>query len=247
MPSSAPSTRRAGFTLLEVIIGATLFSVVLLIALQGLSESTKATELTIAQADLRQEGNNVLEKLTRDLMSTQAAWTGGDAHSIQFYRVTRTDPKFDVTSGTPLKEGGGDPVIYEYSQRDVTSPLLTLNFANTSNASRITNGTGASIICRELAVSGDKVRTTDTALTSGFKVSATRGTPGSIVSIGFPAGLLSSSPAYVFGDAPTTLTIQLVLKRQLGRRFSGELGTAGLWYAYVFLQTQVQLRASSTY
>ncbi|MEZ0229442.1 MAG: type II secretion system protein J [Planctomycetota bacterium] len=241
--STRARARRAGFSLLEVVIAASLFSVVLLISLQGITESTEASKLAIAQADLRRIGDGVLEQITRDLRSTHARWTGGAAHSIEFYRVTNAEPRFDITTGYPLAEGGGNPVIYEYAQRSASATLLTLNFAARSSATNITNGTNAITICRELAVSGDKIHPSDSStLTGGFNITAVR----QGVTISFP-GLLSANAANVFTDAPTTLRIELILKRRLGKRFSNELGTAGDWNAFAALQTEIQLKASGNY
>ncbi len=229
--------------MLEVVIAATLFSVVLLIALQSISESTEATRLSIAQADLRRIGDNVMEQITRDLRSTQARWAGGNANKIQFYRVTKAEPKFDLTTGYPLAEGGNDPVIYEFGQLDTSSPILTLNFAARSSAGNITAGTNARQICRELAVSGDRIHPSDaTALTGGFNITPLR----QGVATAFP-GLLSAAATNVFTDVPVTLRIELILKRRLGKRFSNELGTAGDWNAFAVLQTELQLKASGQY
>jgi prepilin-type N-terminal cleavage/methylation domain-containing protein len=242
--TSARRARGAGFSLLEVIIAATLFSVVVLIALQGINESTEASRLAIAQADLRRIGDGILEQISRDLRSTQARWCGGDAHRIQFYRVTRAEPRFDITTGYPLAEGGNDPVIYEYAQRSTASTLLTLNFAARSSAVNITNGTNALAICRELAVAGDRIHPGDVStITGGFNITPLR--QGS--ALGFPVGLLSANAANIFADVPTTLRIELILKRRLGKRFSNEPGTAGDWNAFAALQTDIQLKASGNY
>jgi prepilin-type N-terminal cleavage/methylation domain-containing protein len=62
MRSSVGSTRPAsgGFSLLEVTIATSLFSVVMIVALTTMKESTDATNIATTQADLRRTGDIIL-------------------------------------------------------------------------------------------------------------------------------------------------------------------------------------------
>ncbi len=95
MRFSARSTER-GTTLLEVSIGSALLASVIGLALGQIGESADATKAVTAQADLRRTAEGVLERLSRDLRSTQARFVSAQGGAIELYKVVDYDPDGDV-------------------------------------------------------------------------------------------------------------------------------------------------------
>src|SRR4051812_11212007 len=95
MRSSRHSTER-GATLLEVAIASALLAVVLSVSMSQVTEATDATKVTAAQADLRRVAGGVLERIVRDLRSTQARFVATDASTIELYKITDFEPNAEV-------------------------------------------------------------------------------------------------------------------------------------------------------
>ena len=238
MSRSAPSTerrraRRRGFTLLEVMIASTIFAIVMIIALSQMSESTDLTRLAVAQADLRQNAQAALDRIARDLRSTQARYVGANAAQLQFRQFTPLDPKIDA-SGNPIltKDSGSLLVAYEYAQfAPATNDQLSYNFGSTlATANRIT-------IAKELWTSGSGQNPPGLTPAAGFNVSVAA--PATL------PGLLTAN--LTFPDQPVAVKVQIVMQRKLGKRLAGDPNAGADWYVYAVEETQILLRPSSAY
>lgn len=122
MPSSANrSPGSAGTTLLEVVVGTAILGVVLLLAFSTLVEGAAAGKALTADADLRARADHALERIARDLRSTQtgAGAVATTASSISFFPMTGAD-----ASG-PLF--GAQAASYSWTASDASLPNLALS------------------------------------------------------------------------------------------------------------------------
>jgi prepilin-type N-terminal cleavage/methylation domain-containing protein len=257
MRYSARSTdRRAGFTLLEVIIAVSIFSVVLIVALSQMNESGEAVRLATLQADLRKSGERVLAQIVKDVRSTQTVYSGANSGALEMARVAG----FDTTNRLNILEGnsagtsanvvGNSTIIYKYSQPTGDNSsfggdknLGCLVFERGSKSSLVANAPPLTTrLCQELAKIGD----TDWPYPSagpvnGFEISR-------VDNVALP-GLLTANTAFANYNsqaAPVTLRIKLVLKRAAG--FSQNTPTnVKKQFVWTTLDTQVQLRTDESY
>lgn len=237
MCSSPRSTsRRAGFTLLEILVASTIFAVVLVLALTQIQESSGVTREATVQADLRRIGDDILARIVRDLRSTQSRYvsvsTTGDR--IEFYRVVG----FDVANQENLLDNGtaaglvGPPLTnsahYVYAYRQSGTDLEFV-FDTRANVTNRFNGNNKITLCQELNPAATPVEE------RGLRFSAAQGMPG----------LVSTNVNFVFPDEPRELNIQLVLRRRVGKRtVSGNLVDV---FAQARLLTHVDLKPSRAY
>jgi hypothetical protein len=183
MRSSARNV--SGFTLLEVTIAATLLTIILIVALSHVEESTNAVTGTSVQADLRRIGEGALQRLTRDLRSTQARYVTTTASTIQLYVLSGFNPDagapllIGASGSVPPPSGGGDPLVWSWRQSGTTLQVL---FATQSTLASAT----AVDICGEL---------TPVSAGGGFLVSPASG-------------------GTAFSDAPVPLRVELALQRK---------------------------------
>jgi prepilin-type N-terminal cleavage/methylation domain-containing protein len=257
MRSSAPSTeRRAGFTLVEVVVAASLFSVVLVLALANVGESVDAAKLTTVQSELRRTGERVMTAIVKDLRSTQIVYCGASSSGIEFAKVS----SFDTASGRVILEGnaagtsanaiGNGTIVYRYSQPATDNStfggdrnLGSLRFQRGPLAS-FANAPPLSItLTQELALPGDPdwpySATLGALVNGGFQVSR--------VPDGTLPGLLTENATNTFAPyktsaRPITLQLKLVLKRTIGLTAAHRRQ-----YAWATVDTMVQLRADASY
>lgn len=246
MRPSARSTelRRAGFTLLETMIAATILAVVLVVALTQMGESTQATKLVVAQSDLRRQAETVLEQMVRDLRSTQTRFVGGSnatvgRHSVQFYKVKDYDavarqPALEAvnnaTVAPPTATLDTGPLLYEYAQTSRTldagrTECLEYKFQTRAN---FATAAGRSLAAELVPASAG----------GGFTLTPSTPFRGLISAL---VGNADTGQVPYFADAPTALTIRLAMRRRIGQLPTGD------WFATIQLQTQVELRPSENY
>src|SRR5689334_19696269 len=83
--------RRRGFSLLEVIVAASIFSVVMIVALSQIKESGDAAKLSTVQADLRKQGEKCLNDIVRDVHCALSPYSSykadANANELQFCKV----------------------------------------------------------------------------------------------------------------------------------------------------------------
>ncbi|MEZ0229256.1 MAG: type II secretion system protein J [Planctomycetota bacterium] len=256
MRYSARSTdRRAGVTLLEVIIGVSIFSVVLIVALSQMNESGDAVRLATLQADLRKNGERVLAAIVKDVRSTQTCYSGAatNGSALEMAKVSGFDTtnKLNIlegnVAGTSANVVGNSTVLYKYSQPSTDNStfggdknLGCLVFEKGVKTA-VAAGTAplTTKLCQELAKFGD----TDWpygGTVNGFEVSRVDG-------VALP-GLLTGNLAFTTYNtqaAPVTLRIKLILKRAVGFTQTGV--SVKKQFVWTTLDTQVQLRTDESY
>lgn len=266
MRFSARRTERSrGFSLLEVIVAASIFSVIMIVALSQIKESGDAAKLSTVQADLRKQGEKCLNDVVRDLRSSLAPYAGAGlatgtgtaspANSIQFCKVAG----YNATTKLPLLFGDLKGTVAS----GIDAPGVTLGTPITGNA--ITNngtfifgysqpagsnnlvfsyGTKTAwaastqtnvILSSELASIGD-TQPTVAGTVDGFSVAWTTGQATKL--------LVSSGAPIPFYDQPTQLTVKLVLKRRISGKVAAGVAEQ---FAWTTVQTIVQLRADENY
>lgn len=270
--STEPVARaRGGFTLIEVIIAVAIFSIVIAIGLQQVSESTDATRTVTAQADLRRVGEGVMNEVVRDLRSTLAPFAGvattNDA--IEFWRVTELD--FDSSGngiGRPPLNG---PVNFRWTlapnsdddddDDGISGMPAPYPRIETKPANETKPTFGQTLIHRY------KQSGTDLLHQYGKRSELTGASPTTIVMTkelapvndnqpgvgtvsGFTVTADQPSPGLMtidgnnrFRDKPTIVTLKLVLKRLIGVHPK----TFDKQYAWVTITNKVELRPTRKY
>jgi type II secretion system protein J len=117
MRSTLHERRVTGFTLIEVLIALTIFSVVMLSALtifRGASQSWRRGEL---QTDLMQRARGVAEQIARQLAAAVATPWGsvrfeGTAEAVYFVTVTPREGRSDLLEVGFWREG--ETLFYHY-------------------------------------------------------------------------------------------------------------------------------------
>ncbi len=239
------------------MVATAIFAIVIGLALQQITESTDVTRTTTAQADLRRTADNVLSLIVRELRSTQARFASADSTGIECWRVVGFDPgtgstaqippitpAISATSAHPLiqvKSGAATPptaadcVIHQYDRNGTTPDglygILRYRFGadNLGSASTIE-------LSRELALPNDPDLPANYAAVpnGGFEITSSTTLPGR----------MSASSSNRFTDAPTTVTIRLVLKRLISRDRASNYNRQYVWATTA---TSVMLKASASY
>lgn len=248
MRPSARSTRRrdGGFTLVEMIIVAALFALVLGVALQGLLDSTQASTYSTVQADLRRIGQDVLSRMAQDIRCTQAqhayagkygggAVTTGDTLDLQrvtgFNGSTSTvsyDTQFirySCPTGSVTPDGRyGILRLVRGTAAQVSGATLNTSVATTSGGGTLAE------LCRELEPPPGGFQITAADSTTPFVL----GHDSTAMSL---AGPLVAGTGTSFTDEFVRLKVKLVLRRLTGldKNYTPTFVT-------VHMQTEVTLR-----
>ena len=90
MKRPLPSERLAAYTLMEILISMTIFSVVLVAAIQATSALTSYDSLATAQDDLQNEGKAIIRRISDDM--TLTSWYFPDSLNITAAPSTVTYP-----------------------------------------------------------------------------------------------------------------------------------------------------------
>ncbi|HZU96965.1 MAG TPA: prepilin-type N-terminal cleavage/methylation domain-containing protein [Planctomycetota bacterium] len=267
--SARPTDRRRGFTLLEVIIAATIFSIALLIALTQIKETSDVANLGTVQADLRKQGEKCLNDIVRDLHCTLAPYAGASTNEIQFckvggYDTTTTLPLLfkdlrgvttidapgvnkSTTPATSLWATNADPTTYvfDYSLQTVYDSNLKGNIGALvfSYSPKSSWPAAASLISSQNQI----VLCRELALQGDTQ-------PGVGTVDGFSltwtqatastVGLLTASTPGPFLDQPIQLSIKLVLKRRIQGKIAAGVSDQ---FAWTTVQTTVMLRPDENY
>lgn len=121
MSTSPRSSRRAGFSLLEILLVLALMSILFIAALGGVSEGAQTVNESLATDTMRREAIQALNKIASDLKAT-------DRGSVS---VTNAGTQMTLVKGTGWTSGGGqtwDPIPHVYS---VSNGKLTLGYVGT--------------------------------------------------------------------------------------------------------------------
>lgn len=121
MPTSPRSSRRAGFSLLEILVVLALMASLFVVALGGVSEGTQVVSESLATDTMRREAIQALQKIANDLKAT-------DRGSVTVTAGTQ----MTLVKGTGWTSGGGqtwDPIPHVYSVSG--DGKLTLGYVGT--------------------------------------------------------------------------------------------------------------------
>ena len=216
--------------MLEVIIAATIFTIVIAITLQHLCEIADVSTVTTLQADLRRTGQDVLARMAEDLRATQARSCSFTQDTIELTRIVGFDP----STGTPVLENdpAGDPIYIRYtSPLDAVTPDGRYGVLRMKKVASARMGSAPWIeLSREL----DRPP-------AGFTVTALQGLAGGGAALLPATDLLSLAPANHLPNQPTLLRITLALQRRIG------MAAAGEQFVKATLSTEIQLRADGGY
>jgi prepilin-type N-terminal cleavage/methylation domain-containing protein len=231
MRRSAPSTerRRHGFTLIEVVVAATILSTVLTITLLHLSETMGASTVTTVQADLRRNGLEILARMAEDVRATQAPLVSFLPDTIELTRLAAFDP----ASGAPQIERDllGQQLFVSYA-----CPLGAVTPDGRYGILRFKKTTGALLgsappieLSRELDLPPN-----------GLIVTAVHDTGSGPLVLG-PTDLLSLNPANHLLDQPAVLRITLNLRRRIAVTETGDQ------FVKATLATEVEVKPDGAY
>lgn len=120
MSTSRRSSRRAGFSLLEILVVFTLLAVLIVVALGGVSEGAQMVNESLAIDTMRREAIQALQKIANDLKAT-------DRGSVSVTAGTQ----MSVVKGTGWTSAGGqtwDSIPHVYS---VSNGKLILTYVGT--------------------------------------------------------------------------------------------------------------------
>ncbi len=275
MRSSASNTdRRSGLTLLEVIIAVTIFSVVAIVALGTMNESSDAARLSTIQSDLRRVGEKVLNDMVKDFRSTQNCYVGAalfptvapNGYALDYAKVLSFDtgtsvPKLEGNTASPAWNTlGASTVIYRYRQGPGSCSVLGGNphngylfFEKGTLTSYSTAPPLRTTLSQELALPSDS-----TGLIPGdpdwpYAAPAPRGFEVTIVPsatiAGYPValpGLLSTSSGRFGTPGAASPPVTLRLKLTL-KRAQGLSRTNTKTYVWTTVETFVELRPDQSY
>lgn len=132
----------SGFTLIEVLIAAAVFSVIILAISSIIISYNKTTDLMAVQLALQGEGRNALSQMVNDLRRTNGGSNGAYAidsatdNSLIFYSNIDTDTYFEKVeyfiSGNELRKSvtkpSGNPLVYNPASK--TTIVLSRKIAN---------------------------------------------------------------------------------------------------------------------
>lgn len=148
-PSYSPSRRgrryQRGLTVLELIVGLSIGSILLAALLRFLVAGYPLSRITLLQANSNETARNTLNRIGREIRSTRLSDSGAYPlvamlpQRIIFYADIDADPDTERVryelSGTNLERGiinpTGDPVIYNELEEEVT--IVTRHIQNGSD------------------------------------------------------------------------------------------------------------------